>query len=80
MIFDCFFLYVSGCFVVKMQIRWRFYEFIVDCFFFWFFFPSMCRMQVLEAIGRSPFLVGMHYAFQTESKLYLILGMFNVHP
>lgn len=32
--------------------------------------------QVLEAIGRSPFLVGMYYAFQTESKLYLILGMF----
>ncbi|XP_055315645.1 ribosomal protein S6 kinase alpha-5-like [Sitodiplosis mosellana] len=29
--------------------------------------------QVLEAIGRSPFLVSMHYAFQTESKLYLVL-------
>ncbi|XP_031625658.1 ribosomal protein S6 kinase alpha-4-like [Contarinia nasturtii] len=29
--------------------------------------------QVLEAIGRRPFLVSMHYAFQTESKLYLVL-------
>ncbi|XP_067642474.1 chromosomal serine/threonine-protein kinase JIL-1 [Eurosta solidaginis] len=29
--------------------------------------------QVLEAIQQSPFLVGMHYAFQTDSKLYLIL-------
>ncbi|XP_017480123.1 PREDICTED: STE20-like serine/threonine-protein kinase, partial [Rhagoletis zephyria] len=28
---------------------------------------------VLEAIQQSPFLVGMHYAFQTDSKLYLIL-------
>lgn len=40
---------------------------ICDRRFCWF-------MQVLEAIGRSPFLVGMHYAFQTDSKLYLILG------
>ncbi|XP_037931063.1 chromosomal serine/threonine-protein kinase JIL-1 [Teleopsis dalmanni] len=29
--------------------------------------------QVLEAIQQSPFLVGMHYAFQTDSKLYIIL-------
>ncbi|XP_050073361.1 uncharacterized protein LOC126561330 [Anopheles maculipalpis] len=29
--------------------------------------------QVLEAIQEAPFLVTMHYAFQTESKLYLIL-------
>lgn len=29
--------------------------------------------QVLESIKRSPFLVTMHYAFQTESKLHLIL-------
>ncbi|KAL9907200.1 ribosomal protein S6 kinase alpha-5-like [Glossina fuscipes fuscipes] len=29
--------------------------------------------QVLEAIQQSPFLVGLHYAFQTESKLYLVL-------
>ena len=30
--------------------------------------------QVLEAIRQSPFLVTLHYAFQTESKLHLILG------
>lgn len=30
--------------------------------------------QVLEAIRQSPFLVTLYYAFQTESKLHLILG------
>lgn len=30
--------------------------------------------QVLEAIRQSPFLVTLHYAFQTEAKLHLILG------
>lgn len=30
--------------------------------------------QVLEAIRQSPFLVTLHYAFQTDSKLHLILG------
>lgn len=29
--------------------------------------------QVLEAVRRCPFLVGMHYAFQTDAKLHLIL-------
>lgn len=29
--------------------------------------------QVLEAIRRSPFLVKLHYAFQTDAKLHLIL-------
>ena len=30
--------------------------------------------QVLEVIRDSPFLVTLHYAFQTEAKLHLILG------
>ena len=30
--------------------------------------------QVLEAIRQSPFLVTLHYAFQTDAKLHLILG------
>lgn len=30
--------------------------------------------QVLEAVRQSPFLVTLHYAFQTEAKLHLILG------
>lgn len=30
--------------------------------------------QVLEAIRESPFLVKLHYAFQTDAKLHLILG------
>ena len=30
--------------------------------------------QVLQTIRQSPFLVTMHYAFQTSSKLHLVLG------
>lgn len=30
--------------------------------------------QVLEAVRDSPFLVTLHYAFQTDAKLHLILG------
>lgn len=30
--------------------------------------------QVLESIRQSPFLVSLHYAFQTDAKLHLILG------
>lgn len=33
--------------------------------------------QVLEAIRQAPFLVRLHYAFQTEAKLHLILGNFG---
>ncbi|CAG7816943.1 unnamed protein product [Allacma fusca] len=29
--------------------------------------------QVLEAVRQSPFLVTLHYAFQTDAKLHLIL-------
>ena len=31
--------------------------------------------QVLETIRQAPFLVTMHYAFQTPAKLHLVLGM-----
>lgn len=34
--------------------------------------------QVLEAVRDSPFLVTLHYAFQTDAKLHLILGNFFV--
>ncbi len=30
--------------------------------------------EVLQTIRQSPFLVTMHYAFQTDSKLHLVLG------
>ena len=30
--------------------------------------------QVLERVRQSPFLVTLHYAFQTDAKLHLILG------
>nr|CAD7428158.1 unnamed protein product [Timema monikensis] len=33
--------------------------------------------QVLEAVRQSPFLVTLHYAFQTDAKLHLILGEFH---
>jgi len=36
---------------------------------------TMTERQVLEAIRESPFLVTLHYAFQTDAKLHLILGM-----
>ena len=32
--------------------------------------------QVLEAVRQSPFLVTLHYAFQTDAKLHLILGTY----
>ena len=32
--------------------------------------------QVLEAVRQSPFLVTLHYAFQTDAKLHLILGKY----
>jgi len=35
--------------------------------------------QVLEAIRQSPFLVKLHYAFQTDAKLHLILGECQPH-
>lgn len=34
--------------------------------------------QVLEAVRQSPFLVTLHYAFQTDAKLHLILGESSV--
>jgi len=33
--------------------------------------------QVLEAVRQSPFLVTLHYAFQTDAKLHLILGKYT---
>ncbi|KAL8572053.1 hypothetical protein ACOMHN_026679 [Nucella lapillus] len=38
---------------------------------------TITERQVLEAIRDSPFLVTLHYAFQTESKLNLILDFVN---
>lgn len=34
--------------------------------------------QVLEAVRDSPFLVTLHYAFQTDAKLHLILGKYII--
>lgn len=34
--------------------------------------------QVLEHIRQSPFLVTLHYAFQTDTKLHLILGEYSL--
>lgn len=33
--------------------------------------------QVLEAVRDNPFLVTLHYAFQTDAKLHLILGEYR---
>jgi ribosomal protein S6 kinase alpha-5 len=33
--------------------------------------------QVLEAIRQIPFLVSLHYAFQSDAKLHLVMGLFD---
>ena len=33
--------------------------------------------QVLEAIRQIPFLVSLHYAFQSDAKLHLVMGLFS---
>ncbi|XP_023234095.1 ribosomal protein S6 kinase alpha-5-like isoform X2 [Centruroides sculpturatus] len=35
--------------------------------------------QVLETIRQSPFLVTLHYAFQTDAQLHLILGKYILY-
>lgn len=35
---------------------------------------TMTERQVLEAVRDCPFLVKMHYSFQDDTRLYLILG------
>lgn len=35
------------------------------------------HLQVLEAVRKCPFLITMHYAFQTDSKLHLVLDYVN---
>ena len=35
---------------------------------------TMTERQVLEAVRSCPFLVTLHWAFQTESKLHLVMG------
>ena len=41
---------------------------------------TMTERQVLEAVRRCPFLVTLHYAFQTDAKLHLILGELTYGP
>ena len=36
---------------------------------------TMTERQVLEAVRESPFIVTLYYAFQTDAKLHLILGV-----
>jgi len=33
--------------------------------------------QVLESIRQIPFLVSLHYAFQSDAKLHLVMGLFE---
>ena len=37
---------------------------------------TITERHVLESVRRFPFIVTMHYAFQTEAKLHLIMGMY----
>ena len=36
---------------------------------------TITERHVLESVRRFPFIVTMHYAFQTEAKLHLIMGI-----
>ena len=40
---------------------------------------TLTERNVLEAIRDFPFLVTLHYAFQTETKLHLIMGEYVAH-
>lgn len=39
---------------------------------------TLAERSVLEHIRESPFLVTLHYAFQTESKLHLVMGEYTL--
>lgn len=35
---------------------------------------TITERSVLEAVRRCPFIITMHYAFQTKAKLHIIMG------
>ena len=39
---------------------------------------TITERNVLEAVRRCPFIVTMHYAFQTDAKLHIIMGTYFV--
>lgn len=39
---------------------------------------TITERHVLEAVRRCPFIVTMHYAFQTDAKLHIIMGLYNL--
>ena len=41
---------------------------------------TLTERSVMEAIRDFPFLVTLHYAFQTDAKLHLIMGMYHPQP
>lgn len=36
---------------------------------------TISERKVLEHIRKAPFLVSLHYAFQTDTKLHLVMGL-----
>ena len=38
---------------------------------------TITERSVLEAVRRCPFIITMHYAFQTDAKLHIIMGMYR---
>ena len=38
---------------------------------------TITERSVLEAVRRCPFIVTLHYAFQTDAKLHLIMGKYT---
>lgn len=41
---------------------------------------TMTERRVLESVRKTPFVVSLHYAFQTETKLHLVMGEYPPCP
>ena len=41
---------------------------------------TLAERGVLESIKNSPFLVNLRYAFQSDAKLHLVMGLFSFFP
>lgn len=50
------------------------YSLPIWCMYYVVIYLFICD-KTLERIGKKPFLVELHYAFQTSDKVYFILGM-----
>ena len=52
---------------------YRIHQFL---FFLTLLFYSLAERDILEKV-KNPYIVGLHYAFQTETKLYFVIDFLN---